>query len=101
MDSGLITKIAKLSNLKLTDAEKLEFQGQITSILAHVRSLETVDTRGVVDRPCDISGSVAGTPLRDDDRPEESAVIPALNLVEASEGHIQGLFEVPQVVGSG
>ena len=98
MDSGLITKIAKLSNLKLTDSEKLEFQGQIASILAHVRSLESVDTQGVVDVS---SATVAGTPLRDDDRPEESAVHSTLNLVEASEGHLQGLFEVPQVVGSG
>lgn len=97
MDSGLITKIAKLSNLKLTDAEKLEFQGQITSILAHVKSLETVDTGRAVDGWI----ATAATPLRDDDRPEESAVIPSLNLVEASEGHVQGLFEVPQVVGSG
>ena len=97
MDSGLITKIAKLSNLKLTEAEKLEFQGQITSILAHVKSLETVDTAHVVDGLL----ATAATPLRDDDRPGDCAGIPSLNLVEASEGHVQGLFEVPQVVGSG
>jgi len=97
MDPVLISKIAKLSQLKLTEAEKAEFGVQIASILGHVRSLESVDTREVVER----SASLGETPLRDDDRPEDCTVTAASSLVEASEEQIQGLFEVPQVVGSG
>ena len=39
-----ILKLANLSRLKLTEAEVLEFQEELSSILAYVEMLQSVDT---------------------------------------------------------
>ena len=40
-------KLARLSRLKLTDAEVTEFQKEISAILGYVKQLDNVDTTGL------------------------------------------------------
>ncbi len=42
-----VLKLARLSRLKLTDAETSEFQKEISEILAYVEMLDKVDTKGL------------------------------------------------------
>lgn len=42
-----ILKLARLSRLKLTDAEVTEFQKEISAILGYVQQLDKVDTTGL------------------------------------------------------
>jgi aspartyl-tRNA(Asn)/glutamyl-tRNA(Gln) amidotransferase subunit C len=42
-----ILKLARLSRLKLTDTEVLEFQEEISAILGYVQMLDEVDTAGL------------------------------------------------------
>ena len=42
-----VLKLAKLSRLKLTDAEVEEFQKEISEILGYVQMLDDVDTTGL------------------------------------------------------
>jgi aspartyl-tRNA(Asn)/glutamyl-tRNA(Gln) amidotransferase subunit C len=42
-----ILKLARLSRLKLTDAEAEEFQKEISAILGYVQMLDKVDTAGL------------------------------------------------------
>lgn len=47
MDKEGIMRIAKLSHLRLTDAECVAFAGDLSSILDYVSELNAVDTAGV------------------------------------------------------
>jgi len=42
-----ILKLARLSRLKLTDAEVAEFQKEISEILGYVQMLDKADTKGL------------------------------------------------------
>lgn len=47
MDKEVITRIAKLSQLRLTEEECAAFAGDLSSILNYVSELNAVDTAGV------------------------------------------------------
>lgn len=93
-----LLKFARLAHLDLTPQEQEEFASQIQSVLAHVRSLEAVNTQ--VASPTTGAGTaILATPLRDDDGGDELRVASRGDLVELSNSNIGHCFVVPQVVG--
>ena len=42
-----VTKIAKLSNLTLTETEKIEFESQLGNIVTYIEKLDKIDTSSV------------------------------------------------------
>ena len=42
-----VKKVAKLSNLRLSDSEEKEFEGQLNEILSYIELLNTIDTSSV------------------------------------------------------
>ena len=47
IDRAQVRKVAKLSRLKLTEAEVEEFTGQLSAILQYVEKMNELDTSGV------------------------------------------------------
>ena len=47
IDQGQVKKVAKLSRLKLTDAEAEEFTGQLSAVLDYMEKLNELDTTNV------------------------------------------------------
>ena len=47
IDEAQVRKVAKLSRLKLTDAEVREFAGQLSAILEYVEKMNELDTDNV------------------------------------------------------
>jgi aspartyl-tRNA(Asn)/glutamyl-tRNA(Gln) amidotransferase subunit C len=89
-----VEHIAALVRLKLSDAELVEFQHQLSSILDHVRSLQELDTSGV-EPTSGILSVNAGL------RPDEPSVglTPARVLQNARHKN-QDQFRVPPVFGA-
>lgn len=48
IDEAQVRKVAKLSRLKLTDAEVREFAGQLSAILEYVEKMNELNTDNVV-----------------------------------------------------
>jgi aspartyl-tRNA(Asn)/glutamyl-tRNA(Gln) amidotransferase subunit C len=47
IDDALVKKVAKLARLELTDAEVVEFTGQLSAILDYMAKLNELDTTDV------------------------------------------------------
>jgi len=88
-----VEKIAKLSRLMLTDAEKQAFAKQLSSVLNHFQQLATVDTSGV-------EPLVTPTDTAELWRVDEIKIWKGAEtaVLEAPE-RVGNLFKVPPVVG--
>ena len=63
VDDALLTKLEKLSNLKVSDDKREEIISQLSQIVSFVDNLSELDTSGVDDN---FAMSDAATPLRED-----------------------------------
>lgn len=95
IDTATVTKIAKLSRIALTDAQKDEYAGEISKILDWVEMLGEVDTDGV---PQMTSVSDNKLPWRKDEVTDGN--IPEAVLKNAPKSE-HGCFAVPKVIDQG
>jgi aspartyl-tRNA(Asn)/glutamyl-tRNA(Gln) amidotransferase subunit C len=95
IDSEGIRKLAKLARIRVSPEEAAEFVPQLAAVLGHVHSLEKANA---VASPGPASGVHGATPLREDEPAAAAPVDATSDLVSLSPGHMNGYFEVPQVV---
>ena len=87
-----VLHVASLARLELSEDAIVKFAGQIDKILAHVDSLQKVDTRGVAPTSHAISLTNA---FREDD--VKTPLEKALSLANAPEQE-DGSFVVPKII---
>jgi aspartyl-tRNA(Asn)/glutamyl-tRNA(Gln) amidotransferase subunit C len=88
-------KIAKLSRLKLTEAELIKYTQDLTSILGYVEQLKEVNTDG-------IEPLIHGFALQDhfrEDTVEALSEREIKNILACSDQVLYEQFKVPQVLG--
>ena len=92
IDDKLLTHIAKLARLSLSDEETRSLAGDLREILKYAESLEGIDLEGV---PA-MSHATEGERFRPDEPKHELTRDNALQNAPDKDG---GLFRVPQVIG--
>jgi aspartyl-tRNA(Asn)/glutamyl-tRNA(Gln) amidotransferase subunit C len=85
IDRAVVTHVAKLASLSLSDSETDRFAAELDRIVAHVQELDQLDTRDV---PATAHVQIDKTPWRED------AVRPGLS-------HDDALSQAPQVEEQG
>ena len=90
-----VRQVAKLSRLKLTDAEVTHFTGQLAAVLTHIDTLKELDVTDV--EPLAHANDLH-TPLRDD--VPGPALDPEVALRNAPDRQ-DHFFKVPKVLGGG
>ena len=95
IDEATVTKIAKLSRIKIEDSEKAHYAEEISSILDWIDMLQEVDTEGVEGL-----ASVANQelPMREDKVTDGGYAQEAISNAPTSE---HDCFVVPKVVDQG
>jgi len=63
IDNTLLTKLEKLSHLRIDESKKEEVMGQLTDILGYIDNLNELDTESLSTSFSTLEG---GTPLRED-----------------------------------
>jgi aspartyl-tRNA(Asn)/glutamyl-tRNA(Gln) amidotransferase subunit C len=63
IDDTLLTKLEKLSHLRIADEKKEEVMGQLTEILGYIENLNELDTDTLSPAFSTLEG---GTPVRED-----------------------------------
>ncbi len=89
-----IDRIAELSRLALTEAERARYAKDLDSILGHFERLQAADTSDV---PPAVS-AVALAPRERDDIPRESPPVDVL--LEGAPARQDDLYEVPRVIAA-
>ncbi|MGY4103330.1 Asp-tRNA(Asn)/Glu-tRNA(Gln) amidotransferase subunit GatC [Nocardia sp. R16R-3T] len=90
-----VAHLARLSRLALSEAELVQFAGQLDSILSHVRTISEVAA-------ADVPATASPNPATNVTRPDQ--VIPCLTPQEALSGAPaveDQRFLVPQILGEG
>ncbi len=95
IDSEGIKKLAKLSRIRVSPEEAAEFLPQLAAVIGHVHSLEKADASASPGAGYGLQGA---TPLRGDEPAVLTPVEATSEIVSLSPGHMNGYFEVPQVV---
>jgi aspartyl-tRNA(Asn)/glutamyl-tRNA(Gln) amidotransferase subunit C len=93
VDDALLTKLEKLSFLKVSDDKRDEIKGQLSEIMSFVDNLSELNTDGVDDN---FAMSDMATPLREDVASCKSEINDAiLNNAPKSAEHF---FIVPKII---
>jgi aspartyl-tRNA(Asn)/glutamyl-tRNA(Gln) amidotransferase subunit C len=93
VDDALLTKLEKLSFLKVSDDKRNEIKGQLSEIMSFVDNLSELNTDGVDDN---FAMSDMATPLREDVASCKSEINDAiLNNAPKSAEHF---FIVPKII---
>ncbi len=95
IDEATVRHIAHLARLELTDAEVAQFSTDLGDILAHVETLNAVDTRGV-------EATAHALPLANvfcADEPQPS--LDHEDALRNAPDHEDGYFKVPKVLDQG
>ena len=93
IDNTLLTKLEKLSHLRIDDSKKEEVMGQLTDILGYIDNLNELDT-DTLSAP--FSTLEGGTPLRED-VPRESNDI-AKDILKHAPQAKDDFFIVPAII---
>jgi len=93
IDNTLLTKLEKLSHLRIDDSKKEEVMGQLTDILGYIDNLNELDTDALSASFSTLEG---GTPLRED-RPREANDI-AANILRHAPQAKDDFFIVPAII---
>ena len=93
IDNTVLTKLEKLSHLKIDDSKKEEVIAQLTEILDYVDNLNELDTDSLDASFSTLDG---GTPLRDD-TPKKAVEIAKDILSHAPEAK-DDFFIVPAII---
>ena len=93
IDHTVLSKLEKLSHLRIDDSKKEEVMGQLTEILGYIDNLNELDTNAL---DASFSTLEGGTPLRED-TPRESTTIAADILAHAPKSQ-DDFFIVPAII---
>ena len=93
IDNTVLTKLEKLSHLKIDDSKKEEVMEQLTGILDYVENLKELDTESLDPSFSTLDG---GTPLRED-TPREANEIAKDILSHAPQAE-DDFFIVPAII---
>jgi aspartyl-tRNA(Asn)/glutamyl-tRNA(Gln) amidotransferase subunit C len=92
VDAALISRLERLARLQLTDAERTQFAGDLTNILALVDQLQTLDTEGV-EPLAYLTGQA--NPMRED---AVGAQLSTDDALRNAPRHDEQFFRVPKVI---
>ena len=93
IDNTLLTKLEKLSHLRIDDAKKEEVMGQLSDILGYIDNLNELDTENLSAFFSTLEG---GTPLRED-VPREANTVAEEILSHAPQAK-DDFFIVPAII---
>lgn len=93
IDNTLLTKLEKLSHLRIDDSKKEEVMGQLTDILGYIDNLNELNTD---ELSASFSTLEGGTPLREDS-PREVNTIAKDILAHAPQAK-DDFFIVPAII---
>ena len=93
IDNTLLTKLEKLSHLRIDDSKKEEVMGQLTDILGYIDNLNELNTD---DLSASFSTLEGGTPLREDTPREANEV--AKSILSNSPHAKDDFFIVPAII---
>ena len=93
IDNTLLTKLEKLSQLRIDDSKKEEVMGQLTDILGYIDNLNELNTD---DLSASFSTLEGGTPLRED-KPREVNTV-AKDILSHAPQAKDDFFIVPAII---
>jgi len=93
IDNTLLTKLEKLSHLRIDESKKEEVMGQLTDILGYIDNLNELDTENLSASFSTLEG---GTPLRED-KPREAHEI-AKDILKHAPQAKDDFFIVPAII---
>jgi len=93
IDNTLLTKLEKLSHLRIDESKKKEVMGQLTDILGYIDNLNELNTDNLSTSFSTLEG---GTPLRED-RPREANDI-AKDILSHAPQSKDDFFIVPAII---
>lgn len=92
IDDGLLSKLEKLSSLKINDEKRDEIKKQLSEIVNFVEVLNELD---LSSDEAVVSAIAGGTPLREDEPRQSDVVSGILAHAPAREGQF---FAVPKII---
>ena len=93
IDNTLLTKLEKLSHLRIDESKKEEVMGQLTDILGYIDNLNELDTHTLSASFSTLEG---GTPMRED-HPRESHEV-AKDILNHAPQSKDDFFIVPAII---
>ena len=93
IDNTVLTKLEKLSHLRVDEAKKEEIIGQLTEIVSYIENLSELDTSAL---DASFSTLEGGTPMRED-LPQSDLTIPESILTHAPKSE-DDFFIVPAII---
>ena len=93
VDEALLTRLEKLSFLKVSDDKRQEMIGQLSEIVSFVDNLSDLDTDGVDDN---FAMSDMSTPLREDSVSSSNSV--SKDILKNSPNSADNFFVVPKII---
>jgi len=93
VDDALLSKLEKLSFLKVSDDKRDEIKGQLSEIMNFVDNLSELDTDGVDDN---FAMSDMATPLREDSAVSSTSVND--EILKNSPNSADNFFIVPKII---
>jgi aspartyl-tRNA(Asn)/glutamyl-tRNA(Gln) amidotransferase subunit C len=93
IDNTLLTKLEKLSDLRIDDSKKEEVMGQLSEILGYIDNLSELDTDALSPSFSTLKG---GTPLREDS-PRAASTVAEDILAHAPQAK-DDFFIVPAII---
>ena len=93
IDNTLLTKLEKLSHLKIDDSKKDEVMGQLSDILGYIDNLNELETD---ELSASFSTLQGGTPLREDTPRGENNI--AKNILKNAPEAKDDFFVVPAII---
>jgi len=93
IDNTLLTKLEKLSHLRIDESKKEEVMGQLSDILGYIDNLNELDTENLSASFSTLDG---GTPLREDSPREANEV--AKDILAHAPQSRDDFFIVPAII---
>jgi len=93
VDDALLTKLEKLSFLKISDDKREEIKGQLSEIVTFVDNLSELDTQGVDDN---FAMSDASTTLREDSASCDTTIND--DIIKNAPQSADHFFVVPKII---
>jgi aspartyl-tRNA(Asn)/glutamyl-tRNA(Gln) amidotransferase subunit C len=93
IDQTLLTKLEKLSHLRIAEEKKEEVMGQLTDILGYIDNLNELDTEALSPSFSTLEG---GTPMREDIPRDANET--AKEILSHAPGAENDFFIVPAII---
>jgi len=93
VDNELLTKLEKLSNLKISEDKREEITSQLSEIMSFVNNLSELDTTGVDDN---FAMTNSATPLREDTPSCDKTIND--NIMQHAPQSADHFFIVPKII---